>query len=375
MNHDQSTRSAGGTRGLDPKWCLDPEVFELEKERIFLNAWIPIGYANQVANAGDFYRTIIHQCEAVVVRDRENQVRAFQNVCQHRGTQLCVESTGNLKSAFACPYHGWKYDLQGNLIAAPNMLDVEGFDPNQFGLPEFKVAEWNGLLFARTPSDNQSGDSELPVRRLDPIAHRYQLAEYQVVETVHYDVPANWKLFFQNFNECYHCPSVHPQLTPYSDYRDSANDFDAGEVLGGPMKIRDSAESLSVDGKFCGQIASQLPQEEFRNARYYTVFPNLFVSFFPDYAMIHRLTPVSFERTRIECDFLFHPETIQSDSFAPNRAVEFWDLTNRQDWEMCERVQVGLSTPGFKPSPYSNLESLLVAFDEYYLSRMGMGRR
>lgn len=362
----QGQRTAQGQRGLDPRYCLDEAIYWSELEKLFDDAWIPVGYASQLTEPGSFFRANIHGCDGVVLRDRQQHIRAFQNVCRHRGTQLCVEPAGQLNSALVCPYHGWKYDFEGNLVSAPNMQSVDGFDRHEYGLGEFAVVNWQGLLLANHPTVEQTP----PVFALDAVAGDYQLARYQWVRSVDYDVAANWKLLFQNFNECYHCPSVHPQLTPVSDYRDASNDFESGAVLGGPMTIRKSARTISTDREYCGQPPKHLKDDNLRYARYYTIFPNLFVSLFPDYAMLHRIRPVAVDRTRIVCDFLFPPEAIQGDGFQPEKAIDFWDLTNRQDWEMCERVQVGIATPGFAPSPYSDLESLLVAFDRHYRARM-----
>ncbi|MEC9092372.1 MAG: aromatic ring-hydroxylating dioxygenase subunit alpha, partial [Planctomycetota bacterium] len=295
-------RSSRGTRGLGSRWYLDPSCFQFEQEKLFQHNWIPIGYESQLKQTGDFFRFTLNEIDCIAVRDTSNVSRAFQNLCRHRGTQLCTDPQGHANSAMACPYHGWKYDFEGCLIVAPNMQDVDGFDKEEFGLVEYPIKSWNGLLFVSL--DNTA---ELPVTKLDPIAQLYGLAQYQREETLSYDIEANWKLFFQNYNECYHCPSVHPQLTPFSNYRESENEFEHGEVLGGPMKIRDKVETISEDGLACGAIPAGLPKTELKKARYFSIFPNLFLSFFPDYVMVHRLTPISKSRTRIECDLLFHP--------------------------------------------------------------------
>lgn len=361
-----SVRSSRGKRGLAPEWFLDKNCFEFEQKHLFQNSWTPIGYRSSFDRPGQFVRLQVNGTECVAVMDEADQVRVFQNVCRHRGTQLCFEPRGQLKSSLTCPYHGWKYDFQGNLTAAPHMQNVVGFCPEEYGLVEYEVKDWQGLLFA-TADPTQ----DLPIAKLTEVAGLYELEKFSLIETLTYDVPANWKLFFQNFNECYHCPSVHPQLTPYSDYRNSENEFESGDVLGGPMQIRDSAATISIGGQLSGPIPRNLPLSEHKKARYFTVFPNLFISFFPDYVMVHRIEPIAFDRTRLVCDFLFHPETAGDKKFNATVVTEFWDLTNRQDWEMCKRVQVGMTTPGFRPSPYSNLESLLVAFEEHYTRSLG----
>lgn len=371
MTENSKHRSAEGKRGLDPKWYLDPDVFRYEAENLFQKSWTPLAHSSQLSATGSFLSLEFNGTPVVLVRDAVRQVRAFLNVCRHRGTQLCHEATGQLKSKhFVCPYHGWKYDLAGNLVAAPNMNDVDGFCVDEFGLYELALHDWNGLLFAKSFTETTAPDEPPAIHKLDFLTKTYPLAEYVHVESISYDVAANWKLIFQNYSECYHCPSVHPQLTPFSDYRESENDFDCGDVLGGPMKIRDNVETITKDGTFCGAVHSALAPSERKNARYYTIFPNLFVSLFPDYLMLHRIRPGALDRTEIVCDFLFPQESVDSDSFQPEKASQFWDLTNRQDWEMCERVQKGIAVPGFRPSPYSNLESLLAAFDEFYLEQM-----
>lgn len=387
-----STRSSDGQSGLSPEWYLDPAVYSFENKTLFSDNWWPVGYANELETPESVVVADLLGSSVLIVRRSPDSVRVFFNVCRHRGTSLCEADNRRRGTHLVCPYHGWKYDLDGQLVAAPNMHDVSGFDRQEFSLLEAECALWQGLILARNPpgpmessrsSSHLSG--KLPgepaadcsdqqpkplVQTLAPIVQRYGLESYRRVKTLTYQVAANWKLIFQNYNECYHCPSVHPQLTPFSDYRDSENDFDSGPVLGGPMQIRSAVETVSEDGRYCGTPNSRLEPQDRRAARYYSVFPSLLLSLFPDYAMIHRVVPVARDRTRIDCDFLFPPETADSPGFSPEKAWRFWDLTNRQDWEMCERVQRGIRTPGFQPSPYSNLESLLVAFDREYLDTM-----
>ncbi len=369
-------RSSDGKRGLDPAWYLRPDCFDFEFQQLFQKSWQLVGYDSQVPSIGEYFRVQLGGVECFVIRDKKNEIRLFQNVCRHRGTQLCIESSGKHQSSVTCPYHGWKYDLDGRLIAAPYMQNVPGFCTDEFGLMEFPVVNWNGFLFSKpTTIDSMRRNSDpdeypLPTSRLNTIADTYELSQFQFHQSLSYDIAANWKLVFQNFNECYHCPSVHPQLTPLTDFRDSENEFDAGAVLGGPMKIREGADSVTNNGKFCGSLPPTFPETELRKSRYFTLFPNLFLSFFPDYVMAHRILPKSHNRTQIECDFLFHHASVKSPQFDPQNASAFWDLTNRQDWEMCERVQCGMATPGFQTSPYSNLESLLVSFDDHYVSTM-----
>ncbi len=381
MNAKQPVRSSGGIPGLPPRYCSDPTIFDLEQKHLFPNQWFPIGYESDIAGNGEHFSFQLLGLDGFCVRDDHDQLHCFRNVCRHRGTQLCPVNSSGLgtvpegepcsgnptKSSIVCDYHGWKYGLDGRLIAAPHMDNTPGFNRADFSLYPIRCATWQGIIFAQVgPGQDNPTDSLTEILHpLNRIVEPRGLDQFQRKKTISYVIQANWKLLFQNFNECYHCPSVHPQLTPLTDYRDAENEFDTGPILGGPMRIRDDADSVTRDGDYCGPVPDSLVGEELKKAHYYTVSPGFFLSLFPDYVMVHRLSPLAFNQTKIDCDFLFLPASGLS---LPTGATawEFWDQTNLQDWEMCERVQRGISQGNFLPSPYSPLESLLVKFDQHY---------
>ena len=182
---------------------------------------------------------------------------------------------------------------------------------------------------------------------------------------------ANWKLIFQNFSECYHCPPVHPVLARLSHYRSGANDLRDGGILGGHMTINDGTESLTLSGRFCGPPLSDLSADERRRVYYYSIFPSLLLTVQPELVMATRLVPIAPERTRVVVEWLFAPETKAAGGFDPSDGIELWDLTNRQDWRMCELAQQGVASRAYRPGPYSQEESLLAAFDREYLGSLG----
>ncbi len=369
-------RSAGGQYSLMAELVTTREVFQRETEKIFDRFWLFACHVSQLEQHEGILAVDLDHHQVLVVRDAEGTVRAFRNVCRHRGCRL-VEAGGNRKSGqrIQCPYHAWTYERDGSLVAAPNMDGTQGFETARFGLGRMNCEVWNGLVFVCNPFEPESGDRTPRFslsRFLDPLSdlvRHWGIGELRQVQNLEYDVAANWKLLFQNYNECYHCPTVHPALNRLTPFTASDNDLTEGPILGGPMALAEGVSTMSEDGSLAGAIIPTLDQAQRRRVYYFTIFPNLFLSLHPDYVMLHRLSRVAPDHTKIDCQFLFPPDSADGDQArtARAKAIRFWDLTNRQDWEVCEGVQRGMSDPGYQPGPYSDLESVVAAFDRYYL--------
>jgi len=179
-----------------------------------------------------------------------------------------------------------------------------------------------------------------------------------------YDVRCNWKLLVVNYNECLHCPILHPLLNRMTHYLSGENDPPAAGYIGGSMEFREGVETMSVDGKNPRACLPGLPGENLDRVLYYTVYPNLFLSLHPDYVMTHTLWPQAVDHTRVICELHFHPDEMEKPGFDPSDAVEFWDTTNREDWRICELSQLGIQSRAYQPGPYSAKEGLPRAFDE-----------
>jgi Rieske 2Fe-2S family protein len=363
----------GAVRTLPRAYYTSEALYKEEAERIFAQRWVCVGRAEQIPNPGDYFLAEVAGESLIVVRDPAG-LHAFFNVCRHRGTRLCEEPSGRLAGAIQCPYHGWTYALDGRLLGAPHMSDADGFDKTEFPLHAAALGTWEGFLFVSL----QPQPPALEVA-LAPLAGKFaawRLGELRALRRIEYDVRANWKLLFQNFSECYHCPRIHPELTRLSDYRSGANDLVEGPILGGYMTIDRPGESLTLSGQAaCPQPVGRLSDADLRRVYYYSVFPNLFLTLLPDYAMWHTLLPVAVDRTRIVCEWLFAPEAVAQARAGPEDAVAFWDRTNRQDWHVCELAQQGVSSRAYTPGPYAVQESLLAAFDREYLATLGRSPR
>ncbi len=356
-------RTANGQQTLPGQYYTSKDIFRLEMERIFYERWLCVGRTEQLEEPGSYFVQSIGQESILVTKDDRNEIHAFYNVCRHRGTRLCNQSSGQLNGKIQCPYHAWTYTLDGELMAAPNMTDVTGFDRSQYPLQPVPLAIWQGFVMINLSLNPQPFEKVFA-----PVLHRFdpwQLSELRSTHQIVYDVAANWKLIFQNYSECYHCPKVHPALAKLTPYRHSSNFLEEGPFLGGPMKLR--AESMTIDGRFCATPFSGLSEEDASVVHYYTIFPTMFVSPHPDYVLVHRIQPLAPDRTQVICDWLFHPDAKTQSGFDPKAAVEFWDVTNRQDWHVCELSQQGVRSRGYTPGPYADLESLLAAFDREYL--------
>lgn len=254
------------------------------------------------------------------------------------------------------------------------MEDSPGFCKRDYGLTPVAVAVWEGFVFislAEEPAPFDQSFAPLWGRFA-----RFGLPRLRSLRQIRYDVQANWKLVFQNYSECYHCPSVHPALVKLSPADSGHNDLVSGPFLGGYMSVLQAGGSMSHNGRACGPPIGDLPPEDLQRVYYYSLFPNVLLSLHHDYAMVHTIWPQAPGRTLIECDWLFHPDAAAPGSaFDPDQGIDFWDATNRQDWHVCELSQLGIASRGYKPGPYSPRESLSAAFDRELLAALAAPRR
>ncbi len=362
-------RTSRGQFTLPRDAFASADIFARERERIFLRSWLLVGHVSELAQSGSYFLFELDRESVIVVRDGRGEVRAFHNHCRHRGSRLCQSVNGMLGSGIQCPYHAWTYGLDGALRSVPAMAEVAGFNVADYPLHGVALTLWQGFVFLNLDLQPVPFAQALPAL-VDKFAHR-PTAEMRSVHQAIYDVEANWKLFFHNFSECYHCPTVHPLLNHLTPFRDSENDLEEGAVLGGPMRLKNADGSMSIGGARCAEPPSVLTAEERSRVYYYTLFPSAFISFHPDYVLVHRAHALGVDRTRIVCDWYFHPDAIATPGFDPQPAIDFWDLTNRQDWELCANAHLGVTSRAWQPGPYADLESQAAAFDREYLRVMG----
>jgi len=259
------------------------------------------------------------------------------------------------------------------LLGAPHMDEVPGFDKADYSLRAVNLALWEGFIFINL--DENAMPLEEWFAPLNGKFSHWNMPILRPAKRIEYDVRANWKLMFENYSECYHCPGVHPMLAKVSPYDSAQNDLSEGPFLGGFMKINKGA-GLTMSGKACALPVGGIKRADEEEADddglvfYYSIFPNMLLSLHPEYVMVHQLWPMSPERTLIVCDWFFHPDAFNRPDFKPDDAIEFWDMTNKQDWHVCELSQQGIASRAYQPGPYSSRESIPAAWDRYYLRVM-----
>lgn len=356
---------------LPARYYTDLNVFREEIESFYFGSWVCAGRAAAIPNTGDYFLREIGGESIIVVRDAGGAVRAHYNVCRHRGTRMCTAPQGTVER-IQCPYHGWTYGLDGRLLGAGHMNS--DFCRSDYPLHAVETAVWDGHLFLH------AGRATEPLsRRLGDLGEKFaawRMEELRLYKRVEYEVKANWKLIVLNYSECLHCPLVHPVLNRLTDYGGAENMPPAPGYIGGAMGFRDGAETMSVDGKRRREYLPCLSEEQRRKVQYYAIYPNLLLSLHPDYMMLHTLWPEAVDRTKIICEWHFHPSELAKADFHADDVIEFWDATNLEDWRVSELAQAGIQSRVYAPGPYSTREGLLHAFDEAVLEReRGKGRQ
>jgi Rieske 2Fe-2S family protein len=338
----------GRSRMLPRAAYVDEAVFEWERRNIF-SGWICVGHAGDLDAVGTQRAVGSGANGVLLVHGDDGTIRAFANTCRHRGHELLGCGVTAKRRNIVCPYHSWSYRLDGRVRNAPGFSDVDGFDASGFGLVELRLVNWHGWLFV-DPS-GEDVDFADHVAGLEDVIGPYRPEELTVVARHSYELATNWKVIAENYQECYHCSTIHPELSRISPPTSGANLEIAGAWMGGWMSIVDGADTMSLTGKSGGVAIKGLSEHELRTVMYLVGYPNLLVSLHPDYVMTHLMTPLAVDRTHVECAWAFPKDVAAQPGFDPSYAADFWDLTNKQDWAACESVQRGLSSPHARPGP------------------------
>ena len=362
INREQLARSiiSEGQMSLPAEAYADASVLRWEMEHFFDGSWVCVGRSEDLRNAGDRRAVSLGHERALLVRDESGKLRAFYNVCRHRGHELMEVGETASGRFVRCPYHAWAYGLDGSLKGTPGYAGVASFDKADYPLVPVRIAEWQGWVFA-----NASGDAvpfEEHVGNLGDMIGNHGSGELVTAARRDYEVEANWKILVENYHECYHCPSIHPELCKVSPPKSGEDHESRGAWVGGSMELEEHADTMSLTGQSFAPRLPHLAEGQEREVYYYQIFPNLLISLHPDYVLTHRLTPVAPDRTRVECEWLFSREALASEGFDPSYATEFWHITNGQDWRACEAVQRGVSSRGYRQGPLSPEETTVGRF-------------
>jgi Rieske 2Fe-2S family protein len=366
---------------LSREHYLSPELFAREKERIFLREWFQAGREEDVAAPGNYLVIDVAGESVLVVRTREGALRAYYNVCRHRGCQLVLtgsdsagcapELAGSFGSGIKCPYHAWTYTLDGALRTAPYLDEGAGIQKNELSLHPVGIDTWGGFFFLNlVPREAESRGHTLRAQIGGAAARlaNYPLVELRRVHRITYEIAANWKVMLENYNECYHCAGVHPELcrvVPSFKVRGGSElDWERG------IEHAEGAWTFTRSGTSTREPFPGLSEDERVRHKGELIYPNFMISLSADHVAAFTVRPRSAEHTTIDCDFLFHPNEIAKPGFDPSDAIDFWDLVNAQDWAICEGVQRGMRSRVFESGFYAPMESFSLDIRRYVGERL-----
>ncbi|MEV8292778.1 MULTISPECIES: aromatic ring-hydroxylating dioxygenase subunit alpha [Streptomyces] len=363
-------------RTLPGRYYTDPEVFRREQRHVFEAMWFCAVRGADLERPGAFRTVQVGGENVIVTRTRTGALRAFLNICRHRGARLCLEESGEVRRALQCPYHAWTYDLDGRLVAAPGLSKMPDVDRAAYGLVEVALREWLGyawVCLADEPPSFEETVRGAAVERLgDPAAiERYGTERLALGRRETYDVRANWKLIVENFMECYHCATIHPELTDVlPEFTDG---YAAQYYVGHGAEFGEGVRGFTVDGS---EGFGRLPEvSDGQDRRYYavTVRPTVFVNLVPDHVILHRMFPMAEDRTVVECDWLYAPEVVASGADL-SKSVELFHRVNVQDFAACERTQPAMASRAYRAGGVLvPTEHHIGTFHEWLLGRLGDG--
>jgi glycine betaine catabolism A len=357
----------------------DEAEYVRERDLVLFTDWFCVGRSESLPRAGDYLTANVAGESILVVRGKDAELAGFYNLCRHRGSRLvppevtepasepgrsgCVAEGSS--GAFRCPYHGWTYGLDGTLRSAPFLPDLRKYR-SALGLHAVEIDTWGGFLFARL--EPGAGPLAASLGGIPERLAAYPLAELRIGARLRYDVAANWKVILENYNECYHCGPVHPELCELvPDFARGGADLD----WDGGIPHRPGTYTFTRTGTTTRAPFPGLSERDRSSHRGELALPNLMISLSADHVAAFTVWPTAAARTTVVCDFLFHPAEIAKPDFDPGDAVSFWDLVNRQDWLICERVQDGMSSRRFSAGYLAPMEQPSADVGRYVAGRLG----
>ncbi|MEV7012623.1 aromatic ring-hydroxylating dioxygenase subunit alpha [Streptosporangium sp. NPDC051022] len=351
---------------------LDPAWFEHELDVLFRPTWQYAVHESEIPEANSYVALRILGENIVVTRDVEGLIHAVFNSCRHRGATLCDPGPGQGRR-LVCPYHQWSYGMDGALRTAPAM--PKSMNLGEYGLRRAHAESWNGFVYVNLFGDGQPSVADLLERKAAEFAP-YDLRRAKVAATISYDVAANWKVAYENYLECYHCAANHPELMEVFDlqtfFSKTANRVRA-EATDSFFPLRASARSFTTEGDYsCTKLLGGLdapPEGWTIESAMRVAEPNLGSSLlvFPDYAIMFVFRPIAPERTVVECRWLVHEDAVEGTDYETGSLVRLWDVTNRQDWPLCERTQEGIRSRAYVPGPrHPDREPYVAEFTRLY---------
>jgi len=389
--------------GLPGEFYSDATVYAAELDKVWRSGWLFAAHTCEIAEPGDYITFAVGPDPIVVMRGDDGQVRAFHNVCRHRGTLLCQEPAGRVGRAIVCPYHQWTYARDGSLLGCRGMHDE--VNKSDLGLRNIAVEVVAGMIYvslAANPPDFA------PARAVLSSANPHAFDRTKVAQSVEYQVNANWKIVWENNRECYHCDANHPQYVKANfDTADAEQDTPENRQALSEALARWSAagvavthargglalfpdvkndvwcsasrtvqvggyESESMDGRRVAPLMGTFTDPDVGVLRMRSL-PNFWNHTSCDHAVTTRLLPGGQRMTRARVIWLVDRNAVEGRDYQLEKLMPFWQLTSEQDWHLCEMVQRGVDSAAYQPGPFSKLwEYNVQGFVDWYMKQMSV---
>ena len=389
LNHHQEDWS------LDQRFYKDESIFDLEKNHIFYDSWIFIGHESQISNKGDYFVYKLLDEEIIVLRNKENEVKAFFNVCRHRGSRICLEESGNT-SRFSCPYHSWTYNLDGKLLAAKSLR--EGIDKSTLGLHPCNIASVSGMLLINL-SDNPQSLENLQSDLKEPFK-MFGFEDLKVAAHKNYPIASNWKLAVENYQECYHCAPAHPEyslshslkiedepgfdeaqekmmenlescgLKEFEVNKDFSNkDPNQEQYAYSRYALFDGYMTGSKDGKPLAPLLGDI-KEFNQGCSDFNIGPVSYFLAYCDHIVGYIFTPVSQNQCQCDIYWLVNKDAEEGKDYDKDKLMWLWDVTTYADETIIVNNQKGVNSIKYKSGPYTDKEQSTRRFIKWYLSEL-----
>ncbi len=379
---------------LAQRFYTDPAIYELELEKIVYRNWILAGHASQLPEPGDFKVFNVAGESAIIIRGKDSRLKSFANVCRHRGSLVCIEERGHTKK-FQCPYHGWIYDIDGNLTAARNMN--EGFDLSTHGLKPVSLGEIHGLIFVSFSDDPPS--LEGAIRDLKEPLEMYDFRNLKVAAQKSYAIAANWKLSIENYQECYHCATAHPEyaqmhtrmLDGEKRKRASSHMYERMEDCGiknitinhvdgaaRPGEIGFGIDRAAMFNKYkTGSKGGQPVAPLLGSITGYdggqadlSFGPFSFLLAYNDHVVCYVFTPVDHKSSNCEIYWLVRGDAEEGKDYKVDELMWLWDITTESDKEIIVNNSKGVHSKYYEPGPFSGMEEAERVYIEWLLAEL-----
>jgi Rieske 2Fe-2S family protein len=391
--------------GLPRSLYHDELLQRAEMEIIWRGGWLFAGHSCQIPNPGDYFLYDVDEDSLIIIRQDDGGVKAFYNVCRHRGSIICEEAEGHIKRLI-CPYHQWTYDRDGHLILFRGMQ--EGLDKSQLGLHQASAREVEGMIFVSL--SQEPPDFEPAYQAIAPMARPQGLTHAKIAKIMDFDVHANWKLVWENNRECFHCNVNHPQyikanfdhynaddtiervaeqlnaVTARSEAKWSAQGLAVTRTETGLTEFPDPEHNIwysanrtplvdgyvseTMDGQQVAPLMGEYPDPDVGTLRI-RMLPNFWNHSSCDHSVSTRLTPVGLYQTKIRMIWLVDEKAVEGKDYDLEKMLPFWLLTAEQDWQICMNQQRGVNSHAYTPGPLSTYKEYnLDRFLRWYLNQL-----